>query len=222
MQARTVPLVLNPETGAITAQFHVVFDDWFATVTPTENELPDLNSDEWKHMFGESTHQHPLDDDGADDSEFLGLEPLTSGHSSHSCPAKHSLSRRENAAHAIDTARPPVWLPVEISLAADCDTSPLLPRDAALICDDTPATAPVAPAVSTPVAPTVGPRDETSPPQVEQSPPMREMSQPRKQLNQQQSSPQRESTVEPPIRANQQPVSTPIQCLTRERKSCVP
>jgi hypothetical protein len=39
-----------------------VFDDWFATVTSMENELPDLNSDEWKHMFGESTYQHPLDD----------------------------------------------------------------------------------------------------------------------------------------------------------------
>jgi hypothetical protein len=28
----TVPLILNPETGAIMAQFHVVFDDWFAMV----------------------------------------------------------------------------------------------------------------------------------------------------------------------------------------------
>jgi hypothetical protein len=61
--ASTVPIVLNPETGAITAQFHVVFDDWFATVTSMENELPDLNLDEWKNMFGESTYQHPLDDD---------------------------------------------------------------------------------------------------------------------------------------------------------------
>jgi hypothetical protein len=26
--------------------------------------LPDLNLDEWNHMFGESTYQHPLDDDG--------------------------------------------------------------------------------------------------------------------------------------------------------------
>jgi hypothetical protein len=40
-----------------------------------ENELPDLNSDEWKCMFGESTYQHPLDDDAADDTKILGLEP---------------------------------------------------------------------------------------------------------------------------------------------------
>jgi hypothetical protein len=173
---------LNPETGAITAQFHVVFDDWFATVTSMENELPDLNSDEWKHIFGESTYQHPLDD--AHD---------TSGHSSHSSPAKHSLSRRENVARAIDTTRPPVPLPVEISPAADSDTSLLFPHAAAPIRDDTPATVPLTPIVSTLVAPTVGPM-ETSPPQVEHSPPMRQMSQPREQLNQQQSSPQRDSS----------------------------
>jgi hypothetical protein len=155
--ASTVPLVLNPKTGAITAQFHVVFDDWFATVTSTENELLNLNSDEWKHMFGESTYQHPLDDDdGADDSKFLGLEPLTSGHSSHSSPAKRSLSRRENVARAIDTTCPPVPLPVEISPVVDCDTSPPLPHAAAPIRDDTPATAPVTPVVSTLVSPTVG------------------------------------------------------------------
>lgn len=28
----TVPFILNPNTGYITAQFHVIFDDWFATV----------------------------------------------------------------------------------------------------------------------------------------------------------------------------------------------
>ena len=224
--ASTVLLVLNPETSTITAQFHVMFDDWFATVTSTENELPNLNSDEWKHMFGESTYQHPLDDDdGANDNEFLGLEPLTSSHSSHFSPAKGSLSRRENVARAINTARPPVPLPVEQSPVADSDTSPLLPRAAAPIHDDTPAPAPApAPAmhvVSMPVAPTVCTR-ETSPLQVEQSPPMREMSQPREQLNQQQSSPRRESTVELPTRANQQPVSTPIHHSTRECKSHAP
>jgi hypothetical protein len=189
-----------------------VFDDWFATVTSMENELPDLNSDEWKHMFCESTYQHPLDDD-ADDNKFLGLELLTSGHSSHSSPAKRSLSRRENVAHAIDTACPPEPLPVEMSLAADSDTSLLLPRAVAPIRDDTPATVPLMHVVSTLVAPTVGPK-ETSPPQVEQSPPMREMSQLREQSNQQQSSPQRESTVELLMRANQQHVSPPIRRST--------
>jgi hypothetical protein len=45
--SNTVPLVLNPETGAITAQFHVVFDNWFAMVAASESDLPDLQSKEW-------------------------------------------------------------------------------------------------------------------------------------------------------------------------------
>jgi hypothetical protein len=40
--SNTVPLVLNPETGTIMAQFHVAFDDWFATVAASESDLPDL------------------------------------------------------------------------------------------------------------------------------------------------------------------------------------
>ena len=61
--ASSVPLVLNPTTGSLTAQFHAVFDDWFATVGASADQLPDLNSDEWAKMFGESTYQYPLDDD---------------------------------------------------------------------------------------------------------------------------------------------------------------
>jgi hypothetical protein len=43
----TVPLVLNPETGAIMAQFHVIFDNWFDTVAASESDLPNLQSEEW-------------------------------------------------------------------------------------------------------------------------------------------------------------------------------
>jgi hypothetical protein len=76
-------------------------------------------------------------------TEILGLKPLTSGHSSH------SSSRRENVAHAINNACPPIPLPVEISLAVDSDTSLLeTPHAAALICNDTPATVPAMPVVS--------------------------------------------------------------------------
>ena len=45
--ASTVPLVLNLDTGAITPQFHVVFDDWFTTVTTSVDDLPDFNSSAW-------------------------------------------------------------------------------------------------------------------------------------------------------------------------------
>jgi hypothetical protein len=35
--ASTVPLVLNPESRAVTPQFNVVFDDWFATIGTSIN-----------------------------------------------------------------------------------------------------------------------------------------------------------------------------------------
>ena len=44
--ASSVSLVLNMTTGIITPQFHIVFDDWFATVTSEGNNIPDLNSNE--------------------------------------------------------------------------------------------------------------------------------------------------------------------------------
>jgi hypothetical protein len=56
MHSSTVPLVLYPETGAITAQFHVVFDDWFAIVAASESDLPDLQSEEWMQVFGKAPH----------------------------------------------------------------------------------------------------------------------------------------------------------------------
>ena len=61
--ASSVPLVLNISTGAITPQFHVVFDDWFATVTSEGDNIPDFSSNEWKKMFGESRFQYVQDED---------------------------------------------------------------------------------------------------------------------------------------------------------------
>ena len=61
--ASSVPLVLNPETGSLTPQFHVVFHDWFATVASNVEDLPNFNSYEWAWLFGDSTYQYMLDDD---------------------------------------------------------------------------------------------------------------------------------------------------------------
>ena len=36
--ASTVPLVLNLDTSSITPQFHVIFDDWFTTVTTSVDD----------------------------------------------------------------------------------------------------------------------------------------------------------------------------------------
>ena len=61
--ASTVPFVLNPAMGAITTAFHIIFDDWFATVPSTADMLPDFNSAKWNKMFGDSTYQYPFDED---------------------------------------------------------------------------------------------------------------------------------------------------------------
>ena len=61
--ARTVPLVLNLDTGAINCQFHVVFDDWFTTVTTSVDDLPDFNSTAWSKMFGDREYQFIRDED---------------------------------------------------------------------------------------------------------------------------------------------------------------
>jgi hypothetical protein len=64
--ASSVPLVLNTATGSITPQFHVVFDDWFATVTTDSGDGPDFLSPDWNKMFGDSRFQYVLDSEEAE------------------------------------------------------------------------------------------------------------------------------------------------------------
>ena len=61
--ASTVPLVLNLDTGTITPQFHVIFDDWFTTVATSVDNLPDFTSSVWSKMFGDSEYQLIRDED---------------------------------------------------------------------------------------------------------------------------------------------------------------
>ena len=61
IHASSIPLVLNPDSGAITLAFHVVFDDWFAMV-PLLDDYTFLD-DVWNKLFGESRYQYVLDDD---------------------------------------------------------------------------------------------------------------------------------------------------------------
>lgn len=65
--ASSVPLVLNFDTGAITPQFHVVLDNWFATIATEVHDLPDFTSESWASLFGESVFQFVSDDESADD-----------------------------------------------------------------------------------------------------------------------------------------------------------
>jgi hypothetical protein len=46
----------------LTAAFHVVFDDWFATVPAASGEPPSFDSAEWTQLFGDSMYQYVCDD----------------------------------------------------------------------------------------------------------------------------------------------------------------
>ena len=95
----TVPLVLNPETGVISPQFHVVVDEWFATIATSTREMPDFSKEEWTKMFGENAHHYLWDEEEQQED----LPP----------PQLEAVERREQRViTALDQGRPPVPLPV--------------------------------------------------------------------------------------------------------------
>ena len=98
--ASTAPLVFNLDTGAITPQFHVVFDDWFTTVTTSVDNLPDFNSTAWSKNFGDSEYQFIRDEDytQVDPEDFMTSETIS--------------TRQNRVSKAMDTVMPPTPLPV--------------------------------------------------------------------------------------------------------------
>ena len=61
--AGNAPLVLNFKTGNITAQWNLVFDDWFTTVTTNVDDMPNFHADKWSKMFQTSTCNGKPDDE---------------------------------------------------------------------------------------------------------------------------------------------------------------
>jgi hypothetical protein len=61
--ANTVPLVLNPESGVISLQFHVVVDKWFAAIALSTGEIPDFTKEDWMKLFGENDHHYIWDEE---------------------------------------------------------------------------------------------------------------------------------------------------------------
>jgi hypothetical protein len=64
LHASNVPLILNLITGHISPQFHVVYDDWFSTVSTEEKgTLDDIDDDVWSQLFMDNKYQAHFDDD---------------------------------------------------------------------------------------------------------------------------------------------------------------
>ena len=101
--ASSVPLVLNPSSGYITPQFHVVFDDWFATIATETASLPNFNSPAWSKLFGDSTYQYVSDNANETDAQ-----------STPDDEHDHELTsrRQSSVSEAMDHQNPPTPLPV--------------------------------------------------------------------------------------------------------------
>ena len=57
-----IPLVLSLDTGKITAQYHVVFDDWFHTVHSSVHNQINFEHNNWYKTFGLTEWQYIPDD----------------------------------------------------------------------------------------------------------------------------------------------------------------
>jgi hypothetical protein len=69
-----VPLILNLLTLTITPQFHIVFDDWFTSVSSSSRPDAPISNLVWSDLLENSPYQYFFDDD---DEVKLSLEWLT-------------------------------------------------------------------------------------------------------------------------------------------------
>ena len=109
----TAPLVLNLDTSAITPQFHVVFDDWFPTVTTSVDDLPDFNAAAWSNVFGDSEYQ------------FIRDEKHTQDDPKDSMTSEVISTWQNQVSMAMDTPMPPT--PLSVSHPPSSPSKPSLP-----------------------------------------------------------------------------------------------
>ena len=70
-----VPKVLNLDTGKITAQYHMILDNWFQTVDSTVMYQPDFDHDDWYPTFGYTKWQYiPNNPPELQDTPILAVE----------------------------------------------------------------------------------------------------------------------------------------------------
>ena len=59
-----VPLILNPQTGKISPQFHVIFDNWFTSVLSVGVDNA-FEPSMWQTLFSHSCYHYMFDDHDA-------------------------------------------------------------------------------------------------------------------------------------------------------------
>jgi hypothetical protein len=86
--SRSIALVLNPQTGHVSPQFHVKFDDVFETVKGVTDEL----HGRWKVLCGFTSAE--MDVNTKFDSKATNIAPITSTRTNH-MPAHSPLANND-------------------------------------------------------------------------------------------------------------------------------
>jgi hypothetical protein len=137
LHSSEVPLVLNLETGSITPQFHVVFDDLFSTVSSVEreNEPPD----NWDQLCLENTtlipvennHDHPADWNTPDTMQFDWMTPEAQELLDRATTRQAAIRAHQPTATAplatapcLDTVRPLPSAPTSLAPTASTSLAP--------------------------------------------------------------------------------------------------
>jgi hypothetical protein len=106
--SHSIPLVLSLDTGKITPQYHVVFDDWFNTVSSTDAAQINFEHDDWYRTFGLTEYQYVVDDDAP-----MAYPPLQQ---------RETADRREDLLRVRESNLPPM-----VPLPAIIEPTPAVP-----------------------------------------------------------------------------------------------
>jgi len=129
--ASTAPLVLNLDTGNVSPQFHVVFDDWFSTVDSSEQSSTDnLDDAQWTQLFmderfvtyfdGEDPVE--LDDEWLSEQERLEkyerAAARVESNKPPGAPIPPSDLPKESSKPVVETVPPPIVAPTTVEFPA--------------------------------------------------------------------------------------------------------
>ena len=133
LHSSEVPLVLNLQTGSITPQYHVVFDDYFSTVTSVEREMDP--PEHWADLCLENATYIPTDPtdvgvNGDPTAVFLDDDWLTPEEIDHKVRSGH----RQNTIR--DTFAPVSVPPLSSALAVGAPPSSTVDAVPAAVPDD--------------------------------------------------------------------------------------
>jgi hypothetical protein len=155
--AATIPLVLNTVTLAISAQFHVIFDDWFTTVVSSneEDDVPPW----WESLF-DTRFQYHFDDDDPIRLDESWLDEQEKAHLRHEEQKKRILPPPKPgpdavfAQSSVQKEQPPVDLAFPPPVSPSVHQEPHPPRQSEGVFPDSSEGVPLdgVPLASTPTA----------------------------------------------------------------------